>query len=76
MAQGEITSEAIRLVGESETETIDKKSNLLPIGFRPVGLCLLTWQLVRLSPLFSEVVSRAGLEPATHWLKERSSRFH
>jgi hypothetical protein len=25
---------------------------------------------------FEKVVSRAGLEPATHWLKEQLSGFH
>jgi len=33
-------------------------------------------QRTGVSLVFPLVVSRAGLEPATHWLKERVSRFH
>ena len=42
-------------------------------GLRPVAQPMLGLSIVKLNLYFQCVVSRAGLEPATHWLKASCS---
>jgi hypothetical protein len=53
-----------------------KKRSCDPLVSGPLVTRTWPYDPWKVSSLFAIVVRRAGLEPATHWLKEWLSRFH